>query len=86
MNDIKVTAQPAAPEPSELQKRLDATNAMRERAESAEAQLAAASERIRKALVYLTDKDDVESTPSHAIGHAVYELTHTPSPGAGEKP
>lgn len=32
---------PAAPEPSELQKRLDATNAMRERAESAETQLAA---------------------------------------------
>jgi hypothetical protein len=34
---------PAAPEPSELQKRLDAINAMRERAETAEAQLAAAT-------------------------------------------
>lgn len=27
-----------------------------------------------RALAYLTDKDDVESTPLHAIGHAVQEL------------
>jgi hypothetical protein len=84
--------QPAAPEPSAdqdsyyrglWQVECDRTHDATLRAESAEAQLAAVNERVRKALVYLTDREDVESTPLHAIGHAVCELSPpSPSPSA----
>lgn len=33
-----------------------------------------AEARVKNALAYLTDKDDIESTPGHAIGHAVEVL------------
>lgn len=44
----------------------------------ARAETARLRERVRIALAYLTDREDVESTPLHAIGHAVQALTSDP--------
>ena len=41
---------------------------------AAQAQLAAVRGSILRALAYLNDREDVESTPLHAIGHARTEL------------
>jgi hypothetical protein len=43
--------------------------------QTAESECAALRARLGAALYYLTDKADVESTPLHAIGHAITELT-----------